>query len=386
MRVIGIPPIKLDEPCSDEHLRDISSDLTCWQELAPYLDLKEAEVEVIELDAKTVNEKRLKALRKWKNKYGFRATYRALTEALLKCHMADHAEKVCRLLVPNPLEPRHDSEPVQDKNGAMSTISTSRYTEVSVLEVPSEDRAQNLYDEIHELEKKFENLEDEVEDSLTKAGTDLSRVKNRIIRLPVSLKHSHWDLLDPQSTKDIQSTKNIGELFTLLHNRHWDFLNCEVLCHIVDRFGDVEIKQSTEKYLDELRRFRTKTKLRDLIRWTGTRYANYLPVEKHLVLKMGEEWRDRTLEDLEQFRIELSRRSFINSYAMQFRKGEPGCIAVTFALPTSVDITALCLQKLVDFFQQHNVLRIMADGSCILDTTIPKVVQIVCICGYYSHP
>ena len=115
VRVTGVPLQKLDEPCSDEHLITISSDLTQWRTVAPYLGLKESDIEEIETDARTESQKRSKALRKWKNKYSFKATYRVLMEALLKCHMADRAEKVCHLLSADPQEPR-DSKPVHDEN------------------------------------------------------------------------------------------------------------------------------------------------------------------------------------------------------------------------------------------------------------------------------
>ena len=115
VRVTGVPPQKLDKPCSDEHLRDISSNLTQWRTVAPHLGLKEGDIEEIETDARTESQKRSKVLRKWKNKYSFKASYRVLMEALLKCHMANRAEKVCHLLSADPQEPR-DSKPVHDEN------------------------------------------------------------------------------------------------------------------------------------------------------------------------------------------------------------------------------------------------------------------------------
>ena len=390
VRVTGVPLQKLDEPCSDEHLRDISSGLTQWRTVAPHLSLEEGDIEEIERDIKTESEKRLKALRKWKNKYSFKATYRVLTEALLKCRMAHPAEKVCRLLVPDPQELRDDSKPAHDKSAAASSTadstSTSSYTsDVSVLEVltpGSEDRAQNLYDEIHELEEKFENLEDEVEDSLTKAGTDLSRVKNRIVRLPVSLKYTHWYLTEStEETTAIENTTSIRALFTLLHNRYWNFLNCDLLCHIVDRFGNPNTKESKERYLGELRTFRMKTKVIDMVQLKRTPCTEF---QKYVTLKLKmPKWKDRTLEELEQFRMKFAHECFIKNYGMQLHSVESGCIAVTFALPTSVDIAALCLRDLREFLKQHHVLRIIVNGSCILDnTTVPKVVHIVFICGY----
>ena len=367
VRITRVPLQKLDEPCSDEHLRDISSDLPDWRTVAPYLGLRDGEVEDIERDVRTEPEKRRKALQKWNNKYGSKATYKMLTEVLLKLKMANHAEKVCRLLVA-----RDDSQPAHDKNAALSSTVDNTSSSSSTLKSPNNEDPP----EIRELERKYDDLVDEVEDSLTRTGTDLSRVKKRIIRLPVSLKHSHGDLLEPEATAAIENTTSISALFNLLHNQHWDFLNCELLCHIVDRFGDPRTKESTEKYLEELRRFRTKTKLKDMIQWTGTRFTKILPVEKHLEVKLGEMWTDRTLEDLEQFRIEFSRRCAINSYAMRFRGGKQGCIAVTFGLPTSVDISALHLQDHHEFLKQHHVLRITAGGSCIIDMTILKVVHV----------
>ena len=299
-----------------------------------------------------------------------------LIEALLNCHMANHAEKVCHLLTAIPQVPRDDPKPVHDERPASSSTADNTPTTVN----------DSVQKEIHELEKQYDNLVDVVEDSLTNTGTDLSQLKKRIIRLPVSLKYSHWEFHEPESIAAIENTTSIRELFTLLHNRHWDFLNCDLLCHIVDRFGDPNTRESREKYLHELGRFRKKTKLIDLIQWTSTRYAINESLEKHLVLKLGEEWRDQTLEELEQFKTEFSRRCSIEKHVMQFRKAEGGCIAVTFALPASVDIAALCLQDLREFLKQHHVLRIMAGESCILDvTTIPKVVH-VCICGYMYIP
>ena len=122
VRVTGVLLQKLDEPCSDEHLITISSDLTQWRAVAPYLGLKEGDIEEIETDARTESQKRSKVLRKWKNKYSFMATYRVLTEVLLKCHMADRAEKVCHLLSADPQVPRDDSVPVHDENTSSATV------------------------------------------------------------------------------------------------------------------------------------------------------------------------------------------------------------------------------------------------------------------------
>ena len=95
---VGVCPEKLNESISDDHLREIGIFLTSWRKVAAYLELSESDLDAIEREEKDEQMKKLKALQKWKGKFGFKATYRKLVEILLSLAMADVAEKVCRLL------------------------------------------------------------------------------------------------------------------------------------------------------------------------------------------------------------------------------------------------------------------------------------------------
>ena len=87
----------LDQKCSNEHLKSISLFLD-WRSVAPHLGLSERDIEAIEFDKKTEDERRLAVLQKWKRKYGYKATLKRLVAALLAVGNADDAEQVCRLL------------------------------------------------------------------------------------------------------------------------------------------------------------------------------------------------------------------------------------------------------------------------------------------------
>ena len=89
---------KLDESTSDDHLLEIALFLTSWRIVAPYLGLSDIDVNDVEREGRNEQEKRRKALQKWKGKFVFKATYRKLVEVLLSLAMADVAEKVCCLL------------------------------------------------------------------------------------------------------------------------------------------------------------------------------------------------------------------------------------------------------------------------------------------------
>ena len=95
---VSVHPEKLNDSISDDHLHAIASFLTSWCKVATYLDLSENDLDDVEQEGKDEQEKRIKALQKWKGKFGFKATYRKLVEVLLSLAMADVAENVCHLL------------------------------------------------------------------------------------------------------------------------------------------------------------------------------------------------------------------------------------------------------------------------------------------------
>ena len=99
VKKLGISLTLLDQKCSDEHLKSISLFLD-WRTVAPHLGLSETDIQDIDIDKRTEPEKRLKALQKWKMKYGYVATLKNLVQVLLKVDHADNAEHVCRLLQP----------------------------------------------------------------------------------------------------------------------------------------------------------------------------------------------------------------------------------------------------------------------------------------------
>ena len=97
LKKVGVCREKFNDSISDEHLLEISTFLTSWKTVAPFLKIESNDLEAIEQE-KDEQLKRLRVLQKWKGIFGFKATYRKLVEVLLKLAKADVAEKVCELL------------------------------------------------------------------------------------------------------------------------------------------------------------------------------------------------------------------------------------------------------------------------------------------------
>lgn len=92
-------PTKLKQPPSERHLLKISQEIAQWQDIAPYLDLTEAdEEEIVGSHPRSVKAQRLAMLRKWKQKHGANATYEELVEAFKSCGRKDLVDKISELL------------------------------------------------------------------------------------------------------------------------------------------------------------------------------------------------------------------------------------------------------------------------------------------------
>ena len=92
-----ISPKLLNQKCSEEHLKSVSLFLG-WRRVAPHLGLSKMDIEAIEVEKRTEDERRLEVLQKWKMKYGSKATYKSLIAVLLAVENAEDAEGVCALL------------------------------------------------------------------------------------------------------------------------------------------------------------------------------------------------------------------------------------------------------------------------------------------------
>ena len=84
----------LDAEVSEEHLEDAARIVTDHEILGTALGLASAEVG----QGKRPEILRLEMLRRWKQKFAWKATYRVLIEALLKWDKADYARDISVLL------------------------------------------------------------------------------------------------------------------------------------------------------------------------------------------------------------------------------------------------------------------------------------------------
>ena len=70
-----------------------------WQLTGFYLELTKSDIVAVDGDYRSVDEKRIGMLGRWKEKFAFKATYRVFIEALLSCGKASDAIDACKAIV-----------------------------------------------------------------------------------------------------------------------------------------------------------------------------------------------------------------------------------------------------------------------------------------------
>ena len=213
----------------------------------------------------------------------------------------------------------------------------------------------SLEEEIKQLEKKYADLVVSIRNAFKRRRVSYEKVQDCLLQLPVSLRQ-YAKLLQSEAAQLFQAS-SINELFFKL-SLHWDFLNPGLLAHLAYSCGDDQTIKSVDEYLGKLREFRMRTKIGVFIdKWIGKSPPN----TQEIVMELGDNWREKSLEQLDQLQTELSRMHWF------FKGITSSSVDAVFSLPESVDIDSLELESLREFFQEHQVLRILLNRVCILD-------------------
>ena len=217
--------------------------------------------------------------------------------------------------------------------------------------------------QIDRLDQQYIELETLVLRTIKNREVPLNEVLDWIRFPPASLRTQFAELLRQQATI-ISKAASIDELFSFL-STYWNLFHPALLQHLVNKLGDKDIKLRMYHYMDDLHRFRTQTSLGDFLdKWVGEIPPGY----KEFVLELGEEWRKKTIEDFEQFRVRLSRLQSFGGGHMPFMKtAKFSSILVVLALPEQVFPIDFRQRVVHQLLRDENVTRVMVDGKCLFD-------------------
>ena len=223
----------------------------------------------------------------------------------------------------------------------------------------------SLEEEIEQLDEEYTEIESLVLETIKQRNIPHKTMLKWIQVLPMTLKSQFSELLQ-RNAKPLCNASSVDELFMIV-SPYWNSLHPTLLAHLIKKLADEKLRSRMKKYMDDLCKFRIRTQLGDFIeKWAG----GVPPGFDEFVLELGEEWRERTVEDLEQFRIHLSRQQSIGGHMTYMKKVMPGSIFVELALPQCC--FPLTFNKDTQkFLREEDVLGVYVGGLCILDLHQP---------------
>ena len=224
--------------------------------------------------------------------------------------------------------------------------------------------------QINQLDQQYIKIEALVLETIKVREVPLDQVRKWIRFPPTSLRVQFAELLRQQA-RGILSAASIDELFTIL-STYWNLFHPTLLQYLVNQLGDEDLKEKMDRYMDNLYHFRIQTTMGDFLdKWVGDTPPGY----KEFTLELGEDWREKTVEEFEQFRISLSRLQMFGGGSISFMKmAKCSSVLVVLALPERLFPIDFRQQSLHKLFSDKNILRVVVDGECVLD--LPKLVSI----------
>ena len=236
---------------------------------------------------------------------------------------------------------------------------------------------QSVEQKIRELEERFSDLVDQAYETLLERKVDknVRSFRSIFLSLNVSRKYLHQKFIQDNLKIDEETT--FDDLWTKLAF-YWNFLNFDLLEHVINKFRIENLKQKMESYKDELQSFRKATRLCVFVNcWP---LNGEMPPEtefQEFVTKIKLDWENCTLEDIETKKRVFIRRFLLPEYALQPGEIKKGCIAITWLVPATF---VNALQKDIngtssEFFKKERIITITIDGQVCYPTPTRNLVE-----------
>ena len=186
-------------------------------------------------------------------------------------------------------------------------------------------------EKIEKLQQIFVSLKDEVYEVVKNQPVDTFKV--RLISMDVNCQEHHLTTL----TDIIEKSETVLSVWVKL-TPYLNFLNYELLEHILRKFKDKNLQIKMDKYVIQIKAFFKATRLCDFLRCWPVR-GKAPPREelvKYLTTKTTKDWHSCTLEDLDHLTGSLARKLLIPKFALSLKDAMEGCVSVTYYIPPSV--------------------------------------------------
>ncbi len=214
----------------------------------------------------------------------------------------------------------------------------------------------------HELDKRFKNLSCEAQTEISRRQK-LTRVKQVLTRLTLDNRGGHSGFLQ-QNRERIFVAKSVEEIFNVLLNPYWSFLDFSLLEYLVRELGSFKLQTKVSDYRSELTRFK---KMATVFQVALLSYPIVQPPPKACKLSMvlQKNASEFTLEELDKLRERFCSVVLLSNLTMIITDVNESPVRVTWFLPAAAasHVTAAIRFNSRSFFNKHEILRIELDRA-----------------------
>ena len=156
-------------------------------------------------------------------------------------------------------------------------------------------------------------------------------------------------------------TLDIGRIFAYLDTNIWNFIDYGLLAKIIDLYGSDELKQSMEKYEQDLYLFELKTTVTQLMEfWPGRKHIPHEEVQCDVTLRIRKDPNTCLLEQLRFLRKEFCNQFLPPNSEVSVLYGGFTCGSVVMKLHIPIDLVPDLVSKVNQpdsdiFFVSHEI-------------------------------
>ena len=191
-------------------------------------------------------------------------------------------------------------------------------------------KTNHLTSKIEELQKQFLKLRDDVYESVKTQPVDTFRVK--LTSLDVNAQMHHETALQA-----IIGSKETIEGIWIALSSYMNFLNYELLQHVLDKFEIEAHQERMQRYTTKITSFFVNTRVCDFIKCRPVSEA--APPEsalRRIIVKWHKDWETCTLYDLDQLKGRLARKLLVPNYILNLQDIQKSSVSLIFTIPTSL--------------------------------------------------
>ena len=180
--------------------------------------------------------------------------------------------------------------------------------------------------------------------------------------------HEDKDFLKEEKIH-IKMAKNVDEIFDIL-DPHWNYVDYDLLEHIIEEFGTSELTEEMKKYVVELDQFEKKTTVHDFS--LATQGKAVVPAHyRELAVKLEKDPKMFTLHDIRQFKKSIENDSSLQEYSLLFQRVSCSSVEIFLAFPPEAYAKLLEVTSASQFRREHKVVSVVFSENAASHQKLP---------------